>query len=65
MEELGEQRRKGLYTHLSKCLVKKGLSRLGYVAPSVEHEVSRKRFLQVYKGVQAGRRRRRRRGRKS
>lgn len=40
-----------------QVLGEEGVKQLGYVAPLVEHEVSRKRFLQVYKEVQAGRKR--------
>ena len=40
-----------------QILSKKEFRQIGYAAPIVEHEVSKKRFLQVYKEVQASRKR--------
>jgi len=50
MEELGEQRRKGLYTHLSKCLVKKGLSRWGMLRPRSSTRFPGRGFCRFIKG---------------
>lgn len=56
VEELrgvGEEKGRAIHAPF-QILGEEGVRQVGYVAPLVEHEVSKKRFLQVYKEAQAG-----------